>query len=192
MTGVEPIDRTALEETKTMKKASKGILMGVVFLGMNLGLASGYGAGVISVSPSDCQPYDHKMASLNWYAYNHEAYFDSGYPNSGFMTAPVSLPHLATITGFTAIVTDNGSGLDDQIFVALIRQNIQTGVRETLASVNTASSFASTARQTLKAASISYTTVDNENYTYSLQIRYYIPRVYLKFPGANIKYWSVL
>ena len=175
-----------------MKTAWKGILIIVVFLGLSLGWAWGYGAGVISVSPSSCQPNDHYMASLNWYAYHQQAYFDSGYPNSGFMTAPVSLPHMATVTGFTAIVTDNGTGFDDQIFVSLIRQNIQTGVMETVASIMTATSFASPYRQTMIASSISNATVDNENYTYSLQIRFYIPRSYLQFHGAKISYWSVI
>lgn len=166
--------------------------MGAVFLGLNLGLVSGYGAGVISVSPAAFRPYDHYLDSLNWYVYSNEAYYDSGYMMSGYMEAPVFLPHLATVTGFTAVVTDNGANVDDEILVFLRRQNLTTGVRETLALVYTTSSFASSIRQILNASSIAYAAVDNENYSYSILVRFYTPHNYLRFHGAKVHYWSVL
>ncbi|MBN2198778.1 MAG: hypothetical protein JW747_02910 [Candidatus Aminicenantes bacterium] len=175
-----------------MKKPSKGIVMGILFLGMTMGLASGYGAGVISVSSAAFKPNDHYMASLNWYAYANQAYFDSGYPNSGYMEAPVFLPNLATVTGFVAVVTDNGTGPDDEIHVSLRRQNIQTGMSEILASVYTSSSFALASRQTLTDTSISNAVVDNDTYTYSVLVRFYIPRSYLRLHGVKIQHWSVL
>lgn len=166
--------------------------MGILFLGLSPGLVSGYGAGVISVSPAAFRPYDHYLDSLNWYVYSNEAYYDSGYMMSGYMEAPIYLPHLATVTGFTAVVTDGGSGVDDEIHVMLRRQNLATGVRETVAYVYTTGSFSSSIRQFLDASSIAYASVDNETYAYSILVRFYAPRNYLRFHGVKVHYWSVL
>ncbi len=175
-----------------MNKTTKGIVMGFVFIGLNLGLGADFGSGVVSVSPAAMQPNDYQMGSLNWYTYPHEAFYNSGYPNSAYMEAPISLPHMATITGFSAVVTDNGSGPDDEIWVILRRQNIATGVLESIGMVQTTAGFSSSIRQTLTDSSLYYTTIDNENYTYSVLVRFYLPRSYIKFHGAKVQYWSVL
>jgi len=174
-----------------MKKIAMGILMGVMFLGMNIGLAADFGSGVVSVSPAAVKPTDYQYHSLNWYASSTEAYYNSGYPESAYMEAPVYLPNMATITGFSAVVTDNGSGADDEIWLTFRRHNMTTGVTETIAFVSTTASFKSSARQTLSDSSLSFTSVDNDTYTYSVLIRFYIPRSYIKFHGVKIQYWSV-
>jgi hypothetical protein len=175
-----------------MKKASKGIVMGFLFLGLNLGLAADFGSGVVSVSPAGFKPTDYLYHSLPWYVDGDEAYYSSGYPNSAFMVAPVYLPHLATITGFSAAVTDNGTGYDDEIWVSLNRTNMATGVSEGIASVRTTNTFASPLRQTLIEDTFANTTIDNENYTYSIMVRFYSPNSKIRFHGAKISYWSVL
>ncbi len=116
---------------------------------MNTGLAADFGSGVVSVSPAAFKPTDYQYHSLNWYAGATEAYYNSGYPNSAFMEASVTLPNWATITGFTAVVTDNGTGVDDEIWVTFRRQNMTTGLTDTIAFVSTTASFASAARQVL-------------------------------------------
>lgn len=175
-----------------MKKIAMGILMGVVFLGMNIGLAADFGAGMVSVSPAGFKPTDYQYHSLNWYASATEAYYNSGYPNSAYMTAPVSLPHLATITGFSAVVTDNGNGMDDEIHVSFLRHNMTTGATEAIAFVSTTWSFISSARLTLTEDTLANTTIDNEKYTYSILVRFYSPNSKIRFHGAKIEYWSVL
>jgi hypothetical protein len=175
-----------------MKKVTKGLVTGVLFLGLNFGLAADFGSGVVSVSPAAFKPTDYQYQSLNWYAGTTEAYYSSGYPNSAFMTAPVSLPHLATITGFSAVVTDNGNGYDDEIWVSLLRHNMSTGTTDTIAFVSTTWNFISPSRQTLTEDTLTNTTVDNENYTYSIIVRFYSPNSKIKFHGAKIVYWSVL
>jgi len=173
-----------------MSKATKGIVMGVIFLGLNLGLAANFGPGVISIPPAALQPTDYLYHSLNWYAGTTQAYYDSGYPNSAWMAAPVNLPNGAVITGFSAVVTDNGSGYDDEIWVTLIRHNAATGAADTIANVNTTWNFISSARQILTASTLSNTTVDNENYNYTLSVRFYSPNSKIRFHGAKISYWS--
>jgi len=175
-----------------MKKITKVLMMVVVFLGMNLSLAADFGAGVISVSPTAFQPKNWLVDTLSWYAYGDELYFTGGPDGEVWVYAPVFLPNLSTITSFTAVVTDNGSGIDDEIRVVLNRHNMLTGAIDNLAYLLSPGSFASPARYTLTDTTISYAQVDNETYAYYVGVMFYSPRSYLKFHGLKIQYWSVL
>jgi len=191
MAGIDPTAMIEFGEDK-MKRTSKALLMGVVFLGLSLGQAAGVGTGVVSVSPAAFQPKNYQIDTLKWHAYGNEFYFENGPDEEVWAYAPVSLPNWANVTGFTAVVTDNGSGVDDEIRVALVRCNILTGEFQTVAYVYTTAASASSARQTLSATSISNAIVDNATYAYYVGVQFYMPRSYIKFHGAKITYWSVM
>jgi hypothetical protein len=142
----------------------------------------------LSVSPNQCQLTDKNTSTLTWYSETDEFYFSTGYPDSIWVNAPLSLPHNAAIKSFTIYCTDNGSGDDEEIYFYLQRHKMSDGTTQTMASNSTAGLASSAARKVLTDGSIDYATVDNNVYSYSIVIRFRLGHANLKFNGAKIKF----
>lgn len=139
------------------------------------------------VSPGAMRPTDHWFADLYWYAYSNEFYYNTGYPNSVYGSAAVYLPHGATVKRLYAVITDNGSGPDEAVAVFLSRQDLATGVENSLAYVSSGPLLPDPNRRILQDNSISYATIDFK-YTYLLTVRFWAGTPNVKFHGAIIVY----
>jgi hypothetical protein len=147
-------------------------------------------AKILSISPSTLKPQDYLYAGLNWYASVAECYFDTGFPNSIFVIAPVYLPQGAVVTKLTVFYTDNGDGADEAIAVSLTRHEMISGLIDALASVTTdgAGYPSQPYRRILKDKTINYPLVQNHLYSYTLNVRFYQGSDKVKFHGAKIVY----
>jgi hypothetical protein len=170
-----------------MKKYS--ILIGVVLIFMFLfPIISQAQDKYLIIPPSAIRPIDHNFASLSWYAWSYEFYFESGgFPDSVFGNAPVYLPEGATVTRMYVVYTDNSNGIDEEIAVHLRRQDFATGTMQTLASVSSGPKQASPNRRALRDDTISNATID-WHYSYDIQVRFYVNSSDVKFHGAVIIY----
>jgi hypothetical protein len=133
------------------------------------------------------RPVDHYFADLNWYAYSHEFYYDTGFPDSVYGSAAVYLPHGATVKRLYAVITDNGSGVDEAVAVFLSRQDLSTGAENSLAYVSSDPLPSNPNRRLLQDNSINYTTIDFR-YSYVLKVRFWAGTPNVKFHGAIIVY----
>jgi hypothetical protein len=139
------------------------------------------------VSPGAIRPVDHNFASLDWYAYSNEFYYDTGFPDSVYGSAAVYLPQGATVKRFYAVITDNGSGIDEAVAVFISRQDLETGVENSLAYVSSDPLMPNPNRRLLQDNSINYATIDFR-YTYVLKVRFWAGTPNVKFHGAIIVY----
>ena len=150
---------------------------------------------VVSISPSACIPYDQSYWDyFNFYADPDRAYFD--YNLGAFMvgfTAPVYLPHGATVTKMVVYFTDNAdAGEDDTMDVTLYRHRMATGACNSLAVTDSTPYANSPNRRTMRDRSIDYPIIDNQFFSYYLVVRFWQGREELQFHGAKIFYELIL
>ncbi len=146
--------------------------------------------GYVSISPSALKPYLSDDYAYTFLATSWGFYFENTGGNPVTPVAPVNLPHGAVVTGFGVIYTDNGGGVDDSMDFFLSRHDIVTGSTDTMASCTTdVPGFPSSpGRRLLKDLTISYGTINNMRYTYSLHVKFYQGSDKVKFHGAVIAY----
>ena len=118
-----------------------------------------------SASTKNMQPYYvYSYSAGNWYA-------------------PVHLPHGATITGFEITITDDDS-VDAAIYLYSVYQGDQSASQ-----ITTFSTFGNTATFTYSDLGLTVA-VDNQNYTYTVQVFYTSPKngFNVRIHNARIKY----
>ncbi len=142
---------------------------------------------VLVVPPSAMRPQDHYINDLNWYAYDDEFYFDTGYPDPVRGNAAIYLPNGASVKKLIVFYTDNGNDPDEEIGVYLYRQEMGTGASQQMASVSSSMMISDPGRRYLKDNSINYDVIDY-NFSYTLMVRFYIGHDNVRFHGAIIVY----
>jgi hypothetical protein len=142
---------------------------------------------VLVVPPSAMRPQDSYVNSLDWYAYDDEFYFDTGYPDPVRGNAPIYLPHGSYVKKLIVYYTDNGTHPDEEIGVYLYRQEMATGAYDQMAAVSSSTKPANPGRRVLKDHTINYDVI-SYNYSYTLMIRFYVGHDNVRFHGAIIIY----
>lgn len=165
----------------------KNFLVFVLFLFVFL-LAVPVQAGNLAVSPALLLPTGAGVANFPFQKWNDEFYFAqaSSTFDDAMMLAPLNLPNGVTLKQLTIYVTRNTGDGDIYITVYLMRHELATGAMETMATIYTWGLPASAARTSLFTRSLSYKTVNNSKYTYSLEVGFSRPVNTLKFHGAKI------
>ncbi len=104
--------------------------------------------------------------------------------SSGNWYAPVHLPHGATITGFEFTITD-----DDSIDASITLYSVYRGNQSATQITTPFSTVGSSATVTYSDLAFSYP-VDNQNYTYSVQVYYGYPQngYDMRINNARIRY----
>jgi hypothetical protein len=146
----------------------------------------------LSVSPADLRSAGRAGESLPWFGTAREFYyenvdFDNRYDRDNY--APLFLPHGARIRSLAVRYMDRGCAQAQDIRVALLRQNMASGLVQTLAEVGSQGLLIDPARKTLLDDAIQNGVVNNNLFSYSLQVRFnYIKRDRVRFHGATILY----
>ncbi len=162
-----------------------------LFLLAFAGLASSGSAGVLSISPVAFRPIDSVSDNdREWYGDQTQLYIPISLDGPWFM-ASVNLPNGAAIKKMTVYVTDTGTGLDDELRVTLERHQLSTGTVQQMAYVCNHSPVLpySTSRQTMVDSTISYKTVNNASYTYTVYVHFIMDCTNkVKFNGVKIEW----
>lgn len=162
-----------------------------LFLLVSLGSAFNGLAGVVSISPAAFRPVDSTSDNdRTWYSYETELYVPSSIDGPYFV-AGVNLPNGVAVKKMTVYVTDTGTGVDDEVRVFLHRQNLSSGVVQLMASVdNHAPELPySTSRQTMVDSTISYKTINNASYTYTVYVHFIMDCTdKVRINGVKIEY----
>ena len=166
------------------------VCLSLFFLGL-AGMSVNGLAGVVSLSPAAFRPIDSVSDNdRTWYAHETELYVPTSIDGPYFM-AGVNLPNGVTVKKVTVYVTDKGTGVDDEIRVHLNRQNLGTGVVQQMAYVCNHSPVLpySTSRQTMVDSTISYKTINNSSYTYTVYVHFIMDCTdKVRFNGIKIEY----
>lgn len=144
---------------------------------------------VYSIPPCALDHWDSATMSFPHNRWENEFSFrtSSAYEDI-VMIAPVNLTHGASVRKLTTYVTDNTDEDEATMSIILGRQNLLTGERERMASLNTNAYSASPDRRELTASTISLAKIDNEKYTYYFDVIFGRQNPNLKFHGATIHY----
>ncbi len=144
---------------------------------------------VYSVPPCTLNHWDSATMSFPHNRWGNEFSFrtSSSYEDI-VMIAPVNLTHGASVRKLTTYVTDNTDEDEARMLIILGRQNLLTGEREQMASLSTNACSASPDRRELAVSTISLAKIDNEKYTYHLDVIFGRQNPNLKFHGATIHY----
>jgi len=175
-----------------MSSRSKILVCLSLFFMALAGLASSGIAGVISLSPAAFRPIDSTSDNdRTWYAHETELYVPMSIDGPYFM-AGVNLPNGVNIKKMTVYFTDMGTGVDDEVRVMLNRHSLSTGVVQQMAYACNHSSPAlpySTSRQTKVDSTISYKTISNSSYTYTVYVHFIMDCTdKVKFNGVKIEF----
>jgi len=145
----------------------------------------------VSISPGAFRPIDSTSDNdRTWYAHETELYVLNSIDGPYFQ-AGVNLPNGVTIKKMTVYVTDMGTGFDDEVRVRLRRHNLSTGVVQEMAYVCNHSPDLpySTSRQTMVDSTISYKTISNNTYTYTVFVHFIFSCTdKVRFNGMKIEY----
>lgn len=104
------------------------------------------------------------------------------------MIAPVYLPNGVTVKKLTTYLTDNTDRDEARMMIILGRHNLRTGVREHMATISTRGCSASPAQLERSASTINNARIDNDKYSYYLDVIFGMEDPNLKFHGAKIYY----
>jgi hypothetical protein len=174
------IDQTAYQQGAALTAASRMVFdttgnvgIGTVIPAAKLDVVGGIKADSIELA----------TAAERWYAISHHAfdpwsgspvrdiyktYHNSAGSNVNF-SAPVQLPHGATITEFMAVISDT---VANNMKLEIVRQTNSTGSIAALATLNSIG----VGVQTLNSGTISPgQVVDNQNYTYLISANWRVP-----------------
>lgn len=172
----------------------KLIRMGISLTAAVLGLvhlipANGAPAvSVYAIPGTALRPKDFDNAARRWSSTSSEFCFDTSYAESCHAVAPIQLPQGAVIKSITAVVTDNGSGLEEDVMLFVFRSGLERFSFATMATFSTTGLPSSSTRRSLTKTSIGFPKIDNGKYVYSLQVRFLQGRPYLKYHGVKIVY----
>jgi len=174
-----------------MKVSQKAVVcFFLLCLGL-LGLGPKVEAGILTVSPVAFRPVDSVSDNeRTWYAHETELYVLHSVDGPYFV-APVYLPNGAIVRKVTVYLTDNGTGPDDEVRVYLRRQNLMTGVVQTMTYVCNHSPALphKPSRQTMTDTTISYRTINNGSYSYTVYVWFIFDCTdRVRFHGVKIEY----
>lgn len=143
------------------------------------------GPKVLSISPCALKPAHSSDYGVGFAAYSNQFFWAIENGNVDAF-APVYLPHGATVKKFVAYYSDNsGAG---KIIISLLRQNMETGQVETLAGVNSVQLPDSPERRVVEDTTINHAQIDNQTYSYHLNVNCWETVPELIFYGAKIIY----
>jgi hypothetical protein len=142
-----------------------------------------------SLSPCAAQIQNQEIATtLIWCAQIDKFWIQSSYPNVIQVNLPVNLPPNAVGQSVVVYFVDEGNARNEVMDFFLTRHEMQTGNQNVMAFLSTKKLPALAARRKLEDTTISYSSIDNHKYSYSLQIQFWQGSSNLKFCGAKIKY----
>jgi len=104
------------------------------------------------------------------------------------MIAPIYLPHGVNVKKLTVYLTDNTDRDEARMSIILGRHDLRMGAREELAGISTRGDPASPAQIERSATTISNARIDNDKYSYHLDVIFGMHDPNLKFHGAKIYY----
>ncbi|MBN1222564.1 MAG: hypothetical protein JXB23_04915 [Candidatus Aminicenantes bacterium] len=85
------------------------------------------------------------------------------------------------------IFTDSSGAIDEDVAVLLRRHDFSTGIRQTLASINSGTMVPGANRKLLTDSTIDYAVIDNMH-SYDLELRFFVGGDSAKFHGAIFVY----
>jgi hypothetical protein len=159
-----------------MKKIFKTFYLSLAFLCL-LGISAKLEAGVIMISPvafklADTSFQDYYVANSSQL---YVTQWDTGTPHDADFMAPLNLPQGVVIKKLTIYITDDGSGPSEFLNVMLKRANAMKGTAgvEVLAWTSTEALPSSPYIRKLSNTTLKYNAIDNKNYSYNLDVRFY-------------------
>jgi hypothetical protein len=140
--------------------------------------------------------YPNMLSDEIWVVSDVYAYIAGGgtiYPFSIQATAPVQLPQGATVTGFRLYYYDDLTLLSISLAGHLSRTRVIPDIPNTvwMASISATTSSNGNQIQFFEDTTISYATIDNENYQYTAYVSFIVdpsPNSGLRFYGARVAY----
>jgi hypothetical protein len=133
---------------------------------------------------------DDQVAAFPFERWDQGFYFDqtSSSYDDAIMLVALNLPNGVTLNRLTIFVTRNTADGDIYITVYLMRHELATGATKTMATIYTWGLPASATRKSLSTTALSYPTINNSKYTYSMWVGFSRPVSALKFHGAKLSW----
>jgi len=143
---------------------------------------------VLSVPPTALKPADFRNDALPWVSTADSFYFANNLsaPVDSYAYVGLNLPHKARIKGLTVHYMDNACGIDQELVVTLTRHDLATGQVQPMAKVTTEGVVCIIDRRTVEDNTIANAVIDNNKYSYALNVLFSDGIDRLRFLGATI------